>query len=66
MKPHLVYKSLVILVVTFTRSDTGNFLDGVVRATWEGIVRTARGRGWGGRGGWKGGRYCESSWRRKI
>ena len=40
MKPYLVYKSLVTLVVTFTRSDAGEIRDGVVIAMWEGILGT--------------------------
>ena len=37
MTPHLVYKSLVAVVLTLTRSDAGEICDRVVRAWWQGM-----------------------------
>ena len=43
MKP-TVYKNPITPVVTFTISGAGEIGDGVVRAMWEGILRTAEGK----------------------
>ena len=62
MKPNLVFKSQVALVVTFIRSDAEEIQDGFVRATCEGIERIAgleEGMGYC-TNGWRG--HCEVAW----
>ena len=62
MKPNLVFKSQVALVVTFARLDAEEIQDGVVRATCEGIERIAGLEGGMGycANGWRG--HCEVAW----